>query len=189
MMKEVNAVCEGANNAGVKEIWIKDTHGVGRNLSFDNLPENVNLVKAFNGHPFGMMQELDNSFAAAIMVGYHSMAGSGGNPLAHTLDDEEIEWIKINDKCASEFLLNAYTASYVGVPVICVSGDEALCEHVKQINGNIRTISVGKGVGSSIISIHPKVVCKKLKEEVALALKGNMKSCMIELPRSAWKEH
>lgn len=34
MLKEVQAACEGANDGGAEEIWIKDAHGVGRNLNF-----------------------------------------------------------------------------------------------------------------------------------------------------------
>ena len=32
-----------------------------------------------------MVQELDESFAALVLIGYHSKAGSQDNPLAHTL--------------------------------------------------------------------------------------------------------
>jgi len=184
MMKEVQAACEGANNAGAEEIWIKDAHGVGRNLSFYNLPQNVKLIRAFSGHPFCMMQELDKSFNAVIMIGYHSMAGSNGNPLSHTFDDEVIEWIKINGILASEFLFNAYTASYVGVPVVFVSGDEGLCQHVKQIDNNIRTFPVSKGIGSSTISIHPDVACEKIKQEVENSLKDKKGGCIIALPEN-----
>lgn len=76
MMREVQSACEGANNAGAKEIWIKDAHGIGRNLSFNGLPVNTKLIRSFSGHPFCMMQELDSTFDAVLMIGYHSFAGS-----------------------------------------------------------------------------------------------------------------
>lgn len=44
MTLEVKAACEGAFNAGVKEIWIKDAHGSGRNVDHNLLPENTRLI-------------------------------------------------------------------------------------------------------------------------------------------------
>ena len=132
LMKEVKAACEGANDAGAQEIWIKDAHGVGRNLNFGGLPINTKLIRAFSGHPFCMMQELNNSFDAVLMIGYHSYASSDGNPLSHTLETE-LSYLKINGELASYFLIKSCTASLVGVPVVFVSGVKGLCEHVNLI--------------------------------------------------------
>lgn len=183
MTKEVLAACEGSNNAGASEIWIKDAHGVGRNLDISQLPINTKLIRSFNGHPFCMMQELDQTFDAVIMIGYHSYAGSDENPLAHTLDTE-LAYIKINDQFASEFLINAYTSSLVGVPVVFVSGDIGLCEHISQVNSNIKTVGLNKGIGSSVVSIHPQLAHKNIKESVETCLKGDLKNCIIPLPET-----
>ncbi len=183
MMNEVRAACEGANNKGAMEIWIKDAHGVGRNLDFKNLPLNTTLIRSFSGHPFLMMQEINESFDAVLMIGYHSYASSGDNPLAHTLETD-IAYIKINGEYASEFLINSYTASLVGVPVVFVSGDEGLCSHVKSINRSIGTVSIGSGVGSSVIGLHPEVVYKKIKSGVEVALSKDLKACKIALPKN-----
>lgn len=183
MTKEVQAACEGSNNAGATEIWVKDAHGVGRNLDISQFPINTKLIRSFSGHPFCMMQELDDSFDAVMMIGYHSYAGSDGNPLAHTLETE-LAYLKINDEFASEFLINAYTASLVGVPVAFVSGDVGICEHVNQINSNIKTIGLNKGVGDSVISIHPQLAFNQIKDAVETCLKGDLKGCIIPLPES-----
>ncbi|GIT40396.1 MAG: hypothetical protein Ct9H300mP9_2460 [Candidatus Neomarinimicrobiota bacterium] len=45
------------------------------------------------------------------MVGYHSRAGSGGNPLAHTLSGSKIERMILNKREASEFLLHGTVAA------------------------------------------------------------------------------
>jgi len=152
MINEVRAACEGANNRGAKEIWVKDAHWTARNLSFDGLPNNTRLIRAFNGHPYAMMQELDKTFDAVLMIGYHSYA--------------------------------SYTAAMMNVPVVFVSGDEGLCGHVKSINKNIITVSVGKGVGSSVISIHPEVVFCNIKSGVEEALSKDFKKCKLNLPQN-----
>lgn len=181
MQREVQAACEGANSSGAKEIWIKDAHGVGRNLSLNDLPTNTKLIRSFSGHPFCMMQEIDDTFDAVLMVGYHSYASSDENPLAHTLDTD-LSYIKINGEYASEFLINTYTASLVGVPVIFISGDFGICKHAKNINNNIKTVSANNGVGNSVISIHPQMVFESIKKGVEEALKGDISKCNISLP-------
>ena len=181
MMNEVRAACEGANNAGADEIWIKDAHGVGRNLNFSNLPNNVKLIRSFNGHPYCMMQEIDNTFDAALMIGYHSYASSDENPLAHTLETD-LAYIKINGDYASEFIINAYTAALVNVPVVFVSGDVGLCDHVSKINASIKTVGLNKGIGESVVSIHPKLAFDKIKQNVEDSLKGSIANCRIRLP-------
>ena len=182
LMNEIKAACEGANQAGTKEILINDGHGVGRNLNFSNLPDNVKIIRSYNGHPFCMMQEIDNSFDAVLMIGYHSYGSSDQNPLSHTLDDN-IAYIKINGEYASEFLVNAYTASFVNVPVVFVSGDIGLCEHVNKINPNIKTVGLNKGIGNSVISIHPNLAFNNIKNGVEEILKSKFDNCKITLPQ------
>lgn len=180
-MNEIRAACEGANQAGAKEIWIRDGHGVGRNLNFSNLPANVKIIRSFNGHPYCMMQEIDNSFDVALMIGYHSFGKSDENPLSHTLDDN-LAYIKINGEYTSEFIINAYIAALVNVPVVFVSGDIGLCEHINKINPNIKTVGLNKGIGNSVISIHPKLAFNRIKRGVKNSLKSNFNDCKIQLP-------
>lgn len=95
-----------------------------------------------------------------------------------------MNYIKINDEIASEFLINTYIAFLVGVPVVFVSGDEELCEAVKETNGNIKTTAVKKGIGNSVINIHPELANEKIKAAVEEALKGDYKNCLVKLPDS-----
>ena len=101
MTKEVLAACNGANDAGATEIWVKDAHYSGRNILSEYLPKNVKLIRGWSGHPYSMVQELDSSFDALMMVGYHSMAGQGGNPLAHTMSSSKLDSVFINDQQTS----------------------------------------------------------------------------------------
>ncbi len=116
MTAEVVAACEGATEAGASEIWVKDAHASARNLIAAKLPKDVRLIRGWSGHPFLMAQELDETFQAMLMIGYHSRAGSNANPLAHT-NTGSAAYIKINDHYASEFLVHAYAAALVNVPV------------------------------------------------------------------------
>lgn len=184
LIREVRAACDGANNAGAKEIWVRDAHCTGRNLDFTKLPLNVKLVRAFAGNPFCMMQEIDKSFDAALMIGYHSYAGSDTSPLSHTMMlPTDVSYIKINGELISEFLINGYTASYVGVPVVFVSGDVGICEYAAKINPHIKAVGLKKGHGSSVISIHPEIAHISIKKGVEAALKTSFSKCLIKLPK------
>lgn len=193
MTDEVKAACEGAINAGADEIWIKDAHDTGRNIIAVDLPQTVRLVRGWSEHPYSMVQELDESFDALLMIGYHSFGGSSSNPLSHTLSSN-LNYIKLNEEFTSEFLIHSYAAANVGVPVVFVSGDEGICMEVNKVNKNIKTVAVNKGVGNSVISIHPQLAVEKIKESVESILKGDIDKCKIELPdhfkvKISYKKH
>jgi len=169
MTREVVAACEGAISSGATEIIVKDAHDTARNIDPYELPSPVQLIRGWSGHPYGMVQELDSSFAALILIGYHSQAGSGQNPLAHTLS-EEPNRILLNGQPLAEFHLVAMTAAYEQVPVVFVSGDAALCQAVKAYNPKIETVPTKKGIGESVWGIHPGEVVKQIQASVEKAL-------------------
>jgi len=182
MTDEVKAACEGAIKAGAKEIWIKDAHDTGRNIMAADLPQSIRLVRGWSEHPYLMVQELDESFDALLMIGYHSFGSSSSNPLSHTLSSSTLNYIKLNGEYASEFLIHGYAAATMGVPVVFISGDEGICKEANKVNKNIKTVVVNKGVGNSVISIHPKLAVEKIKEGVESVLKGDVDKCKIKLP-------
>ncbi|MCR4392270.1 MAG: M55 family metallopeptidase [Candidatus Acetothermia bacterium] len=181
MTAEVAAACEGAKEAGATEIWVKDAHDTGRNLIPGKLPPEVKLVRGWSGHPFSMVQELDETFAALVMIGYHARAGSAASPLAHTMSGG-VAYIRINDLYASEFLLHGYAAALRGVAVAFVSGDAGLCEEVRGVNPRIPTLAVKWGVGQSTVSIHPKRAVQEIQDGVRRALEGALDQCRLPLP-------
>lgn len=181
MTKEVKAACEAAGEAGAEEIYVKDAHDSARNIDMNGLPEYALLQRGWAGEPMCMVSGLDDSFDAAIFIGYHSKAGSGDSPLAHTLSTE-LDYIKINDVYASEFLINAYAAAIHGVPVVFVSGDKGLTEDVKRANPYICTLAVKEGLGKCTISMHPERAVKEIRTLVAAALQADYGLCKITLP-------
>jgi D-amino peptidase len=193
MTAEVAAACEGALAAGANEIWVKDAHWTGRNILASKLPRQVKLIRDWSSHPFAMMQELDESFQAALMIGYHSRAGGGTSPLGHTMSGG-VAYVKINERYASEFLLNTYTAALVNVPVVFISGDGGVCAEAEAFVSNLGTVAVKQCVGNSTINIHPQLAVEKIRAGVEAALKGDVSKCRIRLPdhfsiEAAYKEH
>jgi D-amino peptidase len=183
MTLEVKAACEGAIAAGAKEILVKDAHWTGRNINPRQLPDCVRMVRGWSGHPFSMMAEIDASFASALYIGYHARAGSAGNPLAHTMRGAMVHEMRVNERPASEFLINTYTAASVGVPVCFLAGDESLCQEVKAYDERIRTVSTFKGIGNATVSLHPDLAIRQIRLGVEEALRRDQKPLLRPLPQ------
>ena len=182
MTAEVAAACEGALNSGATEVWVKDAHGSGRYIIPAKLPREVRLVREWSGHPFAMMQELDETFHAALAIGYHARAGSDGSPLAHTMTEVNMIYIKINDQYASEFMVSAYTAGLVGVPVVFLSGDAAICQEAQAFIPGLATVAVKHGVGNTTVNIHPHLAVERIRAGVEAALKADVSKCRVPRP-------
>jgi D-amino peptidase len=181
MTAEVVAACEGALEAGASEIWVKDAHDHARNIIATKLPQAAKLIRGWSGHPFIMVQELNDTFQAVCLIGYHSRGGAGSSPLAHTMTTN-ITRMSINARPASEFLIHTYAAAFVKVPVVFVSGDQGLCTEIAGFNPHIGTVAVKEGIGNSTVSIHPQLAATHIREGVAKALQGDLTLCQVNLP-------
>ncbi len=193
MTAEVAAACEGALSAGATEIVIKDAHWTGRNLIAAKLPREARLIRGWTQDPYSMMAGLDESFHAALMTGYHSRAGSDTSPLAHTLTGRVVS-LKINDRYASEFLINAYTAGWLRVPVVFLSGDDGICQDAAAFLPNLTTVAVMEGTGNATSSLHPALAVERIRSGVEKALKGDAARCRVAMPphfvtEVRYKEH
>ncbi len=184
MTLEVKAACEGAINAGVDEIWVKDAHDSGRNIDHNQLPKNTKLIRGWTGHMYSMVEGLDSTFDALLFIGYHSASGTDTNPLSHTMHVSKVNYIRLNGQPLSEFLFHTYIAAYLNVPVVFLSGDLGLCDEANRINSNIVTIPVKEGIGAATISIHPKLAIELIKSGVEESLKKDFSLYKIELPKS-----
>lgn len=196
MTKEVLAACEGAINAGAKEIFVKDAHGSARNIIQNMLPDCVKIHRKWSGHPYGMVDGIDSTFDAVMFIGYHSAAYQSTNPLAHTMNTKN-SYITINDSIASEFTLHSYAAAIEKVPTIFLSGDKGLCEYSLSSNPShpkLVTVSVKEGKGEATINYSPNLMIKTIKEKAEFSLKQDLKNALIKLPNYfkvevSYKEH
>lgn len=194
MTNEARAACEGALAAGASAITVKDAHGSGRNIKAKELPSPTQLIRGWSGHPYLMLQEIDDSYDAAAFVGFHGSAGVGGNPLSHTISSRMIHVIHLNGELCSEYRIHAYVAALVGVPVVFVSGDQRLCDEVAEVQPHTRTFATKRGEGASQMSVHPDDSVNGIRDGMRLALSDDLASALVQLPDSfrlelTYKEH
>lgn len=181
MTAEVAAACEGAIRAGAKEIYIKDAHDEGINIDANLLPKCAKLIRGWSGHPYGMAEGIDANFDACMFVGYHSAAGSGGNPLSHTISHKNFS-VRMNGRSVSEFMIYSYVAALEGVPVVFISGDKQICEDAQELHPAVITAPVKEGRGASTVSLQPQYACDLIREKAELSLKRDLSGARIALP-------
>ncbi|MGB9594718.1 MAG: M55 family metallopeptidase [Candidatus Poribacteria bacterium] len=169
MTNDVNSAIEGALKAGAKEIYVKDAHGNGRNILLDELKKEAFLIAGWDIMS-SMVQGIDETFDALILIGYHSKVGTENGILAHTMTGC-IKQLSINNIPIGEPELSALTAGYYEVPTVFIAGDQTA---VKELSSFIPDISYvitkyGMGVNTGKL-IHPELTNKAISEGIFKAL-------------------
>lgn len=136
MTEEVLAAIRGARAAGATEFLVADSHGNGQNLLIDRLPKEVQVVRSWP-RPLGMMGGLDESFDAVMMIGYHTSTANSRGVRAHTMSSATLTDIRLNGASVSEAGFCAATAGHLGVPVVMISGDDAIIEEARNYIGDL----------------------------------------------------
>ena len=185
MTQEVNAAIEGAMAAGATDIVISDSHGNGQNLLIEKLaPSNVLLVRSWP-RPLGMMQGIDETFAGAIFIGYHTGTTNLDGVRAHTLSSARLTDVRLKGMSVSEAGLNAAIAGHFNVPVIMVSGDDAVVKETTALLGNIEGAVVKWASGfHSAKTMTPQVSYVLIREKAQRAVKriGEFKPYKLAAP-------
>lgn len=179
MTLEVKAACEAAIELGFEPV-VKDGHGSARNIDMNQLPRGTQLIRGWMCSPYGMMAGIDETFDAVIYIGYHSPEGMNTSSLAHTTEHEWYNWVKINDRLASEFSMNALMAADFGVPSVFISGDQGICDHAIEYCDDIETVATKKGIGNATWNRHPLETVEMIKDGVKNALLKKHKLHFIE---------
>lgn len=169
MTEEVNAAIEGAIEAGATEIVVNDSHGTMTNILIELLHEKAQLI---SGTPkrLGMMEGIDDSYDAVILVGYHTRMNTAGT-LSHSYHGGVVSNLQINKKNVGEFFLSACTAGFYGVPVVAVTGDDYLTEEVAEVNDTIERVVVKQSLGRfAAKNLSTNSVHQMIREKVKTAL-------------------
>lgn len=166
MTHDVNAVIRGARKAGADRIVIKDGHASCKNLLIDQLEPGVELISGLGPVRDGMMDGIDGSFSAAMLVGYHGMAGLQTAMMDHALTSG-LWRFWINDREAGEILTNSAVAGAYGVPVVLVTSDEVGCQEAGQAVPGVATVATKTGLGRFMGRLAPPSETGPLLEDAA----------------------
>jgi D-amino peptidase len=171
MTAEVNAAIEGALAGGATQIIISDSHGNGQNLLIEKLPREVLIVRSWP-RPLGMMQGIDETFAGAIFIGYHTGTTNLQGVRAHTLSSARLTDVRLKGVSVSEAGLNAAIAGHFNVPIIMVSGDDAVVKETTALLGNIEGAVVKWASGfHSAKTMTPTAACDLIRDRAQKAVR------------------
>lgn len=169
--QEVLAAIEAARESGVTEILISDSHGNGENLLVDMLPEDVMLVRSWP-RPLSMMEGIDSTFDAAILLGYHASTLNRDGVRAHTISSGRLAGVWLNERPMPEAGISAAVAGFYGVPVIMISGDDAAVAEAQDVIGDIEGAVLKWNISfHAAKTIMPPAAYRLIGEKVRSALR------------------
>jgi D-amino peptidase len=132
MTGETCAVIEGIRSVdGNAVVLIADSHSRGQNLLLDRLPQDVQVVRGYP-RPLYMVEGADETYDAALFVGYHAPVGTLRGSMDHTYSASAIYEVLANGHVVGETELNMVLLSRLGIPFIFGSGDEEYCGFSRQ---------------------------------------------------------
>ena len=159
-----------AKESGATEIVVSDSHGNGESLLIDEFPKDIRIVRSWPRHG-SMMAGLDQTFDAALFVGYHASTTNMRGVRAHTFSSAHLTRVSLNGNAVTEGEFNAAYAGALGVPIIFASGDDAAMEELKSRLGNIETVETKKNLSfHSAETLTPDASCDRIYAGVKVAL-------------------
>ena len=137
LMGDVAAAVEGCREGGADDILVLDGHGGG----FNFIPEMMHPgARYLTGRArASAVRHAVPGFNAAILLGYHAMAGTPDGILAHAEFARRQPVLVMGANAADRLV--GLTYGSVGIPVVMVSGDAATCREAREFLGTRSSLS------------------------------------------------
>ncbi len=170
MTREVLAAIDAAREAGAVEIVVSDSHGNGENLLLELLPADVQVIRSWP-RPLGMMEGIDARFDAVLLLGYHASTANTRGVRAHTMSSANLTGLQLNGREHAEAGVSAAIAGHFGVPVVMISGDDAIVEEARGLIGDMEAATVKWSLGfHSARTLTPQAAYPLIGDAVRAAL-------------------
>ena len=170
MTREALAAVNAAKEAGATEILVSDSHGNGENLILEMFPSDVRIIRSWPRR-LSMMAGIDNSFDAAVFIGYHASTHNTKGVRAHTFSSARLSRVALNGVEVTEGAWNAAIAGHFGVPVVMMSGDDAAIAEVRSLVGPIEAAETKQSLGfHSANTLTPEASYELIRQKVKAAL-------------------
>jgi D-amino peptidase len=173
MAEEANAAIRAAFEAGASDVVVNDSHWQMRNLRAEDIDSRARLI--IGDKPYSMTQGIGREgdgagYAAAAFIGYHAGAGNPTGVIGHTYASVVME-ARVNGVPHNESGLNALRLGHHGVPVILVSGDDALAAEIEQLLPWAERVVVKRAQAALVAeSLSPEAARREIVDGMARAL-------------------
>jgi len=172
MTEDVNAAIAGALEAGVDQVIVSDGHWNADNIMIELLDARATLNSGTPSN-FSAVQGIDQAVDAVFFIGFHARAGTQTALLDHTWSNQVVGNVWLNEIQVGETGLNAALCGHFDVPVLLLSGDQAVCQEAQELIPGIETVAVKQSTGRYTANcLHPKEAQKRIKEGASRAIKA-----------------
>jgi D-amino peptidase len=175
MTQDVNAAIRGAAEGGADEIVVTDGHWNSDNILVEELDRRARLNSG-TPSPFSMVQGIDQGVDAVFLIGYHARMGTANAILDHTWSSARVQNLWLNGRLAGETGLNASLCGHFGVPVLMISGDQAVNKEAAEWIPEIERVVVKKATGRWSAEVLPPAVSQLMICEAAARVVHNFKA-------------
>ena len=169
--EEINAAVRGAKAGGATRIVVVDCHGAGKGWTFNSLiPEQLDPdCEWVAHHVWGRYTEMwEEGCDACLLVGMHARNNTPDGVLCHTISGVTYHNLWFNDDLVGETGVNAALNGHYGVPVVLVTGDEAVCREARELLGDrLPTVAVKKGLSRYSARQIPPLRAREMIEDGA----------------------
>lgn len=181
---EVNAVLSGCFDAGATEVRVLDGHGRNDDKGFivEKLDERLTKIRFSALNPL-RMEGLDENVDALVMIGQHAMAGTINGFLDHTQSPKALCRYLIDGEEHGEMSQLALYGGYYGIPLVYVSGDEALGAEAARLFPKTFFTATKRGTGWATCELYPPdEVRAQIRSDVAAALLSSRRETPWKIP-------
>jgi D-amino peptidase len=162
LMADTNAAVDGAFAGGATEVIVVDGHGGGDNFLEGLLDPRAILLPAKE-----FSKNTPTDFDALLCVGSHAMAGTENAFLDHTRNSTKWFEFLIDGVAQGELSIQGYCMGQFGVPLVMVSGDEAVCREAQAFVPSIATACVKTANGRNQATSLPADEARALIRDAA----------------------
>ena len=181
---EVNAAADALFAAGVEKIGLWDNHGGGGNIVPEEIDGRVDLIYRIPGRP---RMYFADEYDAVCFFGYHTMEGTLGGVLAHTMSSKSVQYYKLNGRHVGEIDMDAYIAASFGIPCRFFAGGDLTCTQAKRAVPDIVTVETKKEISRNEAIFRDNVeLLAEIREKIveAVTTEGSYKKldfpCTVE---------
>lgn len=163
---DVNAAVAGAFDGGATRVVVGDTHATQRNFPMEQMDPRAE----YEAPPGPNLGTLGSGFEALVIIGMHAKSGTSHAFLEHTF---EPAWHRyaIDGVEHGEIAVLAFIAAAYGVPLVCVSGDQAAIGEAQALIPAVEGVVVKTGLGREWCrTLAPTVAQQHIREGVIRGL-------------------
>ena len=119
----------------------------------------------------------------------HAMAGSADGVLSHTVSGQAWQSLSFNGTLVGETGINAALCGTLGLPVVLVTGDRAMCREARELLGDgLTTVEVKEGLGRFSARMKTPREARELIEAGAKQALSDLTAVAAVRPRQAVRD-